>query len=72
MVIPKPAFAIGQWVRVILNTRNRTPHTARNREVIWHFKDKRYDYYLEERGKKVSNRYLEKDLEAIRMTHSFN
>jgi hypothetical protein len=61
---PEPAFQIGQRVRVILNERNRTPHEGTVRRVIWHHRDGRYNYYLEEAGKKVSKRYFEEDLEA--------
>jgi hypothetical protein len=61
---PEPAFQIKQRVRVILNERNRTPHEGTVREVVWHHKDQRYNYYLEEAGKKVSKRYFEEDLEA--------
>ncbi len=57
MAEPPAAFSIGQRVRVILNDRNRTPHSGTIREIIWHFKDQRYNYYLEENGKKISKRY---------------
>ena len=62
---PEPELAVGQAVRVILNDRNRTPHEGLIREVIWHFKDQRYNYYLSEGGKKVSKRYLIDDLQPI-------
>jgi hypothetical protein len=58
-------FSVGQKVKVVLNDRNRTPHTGSVREVTWHYKDGRYNYYLEEDGKKVSKRYLEEDLEPV-------
>jgi hypothetical protein len=61
----EPAFQIEQRVRVILNERNRTPHEGTVREIVWHHKDRRYNYYLEEAGKKVSKRYFEEDLEAV-------
>jgi hypothetical protein len=60
---PPPAYSLGQRVRVILNARNRTPREGTVREIVWHFKDRRYNYYLEEGGKKVSKRYLSEDLE---------
>jgi hypothetical protein len=66
MAKPPPAFTTGQWVQVIISDRNRTLHTGKIRAVIWHHKDKRYNYYLEERGKKVPKRYFEEDLEIIR------
>lgn len=35
------------------------------REIIWHFKDFEWNYYIESEGKKVSKRYVEKDLSLI-------
>lgn len=60
-----PAFYLGQRVRVILNERNKTPHTGTIREIIWHYKDQRFNFYLEENGRKVAKRYFEDDLEAL-------
>lgn len=60
-----PKFKVGQLVRVIVNERNTTPHTGTIREIIWHFKDKRYNYYIEASGKKISKRYFCDDLEAV-------
>lgn len=65
MDLPKPVFSVGQRVRVIVNDRNRTPHDGSVRQVVWHHKDQRYNYYLEEAGKKVSKRYLAEDLEPV-------
>lgn len=65
---PQPAFAIGQRVRVVVNERNRTPHTGAIRDFRWHHKDQRYHYYLEENGKIVSKRYSEEDLEGTPAT----
>jgi len=62
---PQPTFALGQKVRVILSERNKTVRIGTIREIIWHYKDHRYNYYLEVEGKKVSKRYLEADLEGI-------
>jgi hypothetical protein len=62
---PQPTFVVGQRVRVVLNERNRTPHTGTIREIIRHFQQARYNYYLEEGGKKVSKRYCEEDLEPL-------
>ena len=61
---PEPEFRVGQSVRVQLNERNRTPHAGTVRQVIWHHKDARYHYYLEEGGRRVSKRYLAEDLET--------
>ena len=62
---PPPRFSIGQRVSVLLNARNRTRRTGSIRQVIWHHKDGRYNYYLEENGKEVSKRYFEEDLRPI-------
>jgi len=62
---PEPEFRVGDAVRVRLNDYNRTSHCGHVREGIWHFKDQCYNYYLEENGKKVSKRYLAKDLEPV-------
>ena len=62
---PEPEFAIGQRVRVILNDRNRTPHEGTIRAAIWHHKQGRFHYYLEEGGRKVSKRYTAEDLQQI-------
>ncbi len=62
---PIPVFSVGQRVRVVLNERNRTPHQGSIRQVIWHYKGGRYNYYLEEKGKAISKRYYEDDLEPI-------
>jgi hypothetical protein len=62
---PEPVFAIGQRVRVILNERNRTPHQGTIRAAIWHHKERRFHYYLEEGGRKVSKRYAAEDLQPI-------
>jgi hypothetical protein len=62
---PAPVFAVGQRVLVVLNERNKTPHTGTIRQIIWHFDDRRYNYYLEENGKKVSKRYFDSDLQPV-------
>lgn len=62
MDLPPPEHPLGSFVRVVLNDRNRTPRRGRVREVVWHFKDGRYNYYIEENGQKVTKRYLAEDL----------
>ena len=62
---PPPEYAVGDRVRVVPSDRHTTPHTGAIREVIWHFKDGCYNYYIEENGKKVSTRYLAIDLERL-------
>lgn len=63
--LPEPEFRVGDLVRVIVNEQNRTSRTGAVREVIWHHKHERYNYYLEEHGKKVSKRYYADDLKSI-------
>jgi hypothetical protein len=63
---PAPIFIVGQRVRVRVNDRNRTPHEGLVRDIIWHHKDARYNYYLQDGDKKVSKRYLAEDLEAAK------
>lgn len=63
--LPKPEFQIGDSVKVIVSDRNQTPHTGTIRDVIWHHKDQRYNFYLIECGKKVSKRYLAEDLCSV-------
>ena len=60
--LPEPEYQIGDPVTVILNERNKTPRTGVVRSVIWHYKDSRYNYYLQVGGKKVSKRYFAEDL----------
>jgi hypothetical protein len=65
METPAPAFRLRQKVRVRLNQRNRTPHEGTIRAIVWHHKDRRYNYYLQEGSRKVSKRYFEEDLDAV-------
>lgn len=62
---PPPVFLVGQRVRVILKERNRTARIGIVQRVIWHFKDRRYNYYVAVNGKKVSKRYFDEDLEQV-------
>jgi hypothetical protein len=62
---PPPAFSVGQRVRVIISDRNQTARTGTIRQVIWHFKDRRYNYYLDVSGKRISKRYDEEDFEPV-------
>jgi hypothetical protein len=56
--LPKPESAVGDRVAVRVGGRNSTPHVGEVRDVIWHYKDQRYNYYLTEKGKKISKRYF--------------
>jgi len=62
---PEPEFATGQRVRVVLNDRNRTPHEGTIRAAVWHQKQGRFHYYLQEGGRKVSKRYAAEDLQPV-------
>src|SRR5262245_10858723 len=56
-------YQTGQSVRVVPGVRNNTPRRGTIRLVIWHHKDRCYDYYIRVCGKKVSKRYRTADLE---------
>ena len=62
---PEPEFAVGQRVRVVLNDRNRTPHEGTIRAAVWHHKQGRFHYFLQEGGRKVSKRYAAEDLQPV-------
>jgi hypothetical protein len=62
---PPVEFKVGDRVRVAPSDRHQTPRTGTIRQVIWHSRDARYNYYIEENGKKVSTRYLADDLELV-------
>ncbi len=62
---PPPEFKVGDRVRVVPSGRHSTPHRGEIRQVIWHFRNARYNDYIEENGKKVSTRYLAADLELV-------
>lgn len=60
-----PELKIGQKVRVILSARNHTPREGSIIDRIWHHKDRRWNYYMEENGRRVSKRYFIDDLKAL-------
>ncbi len=62
---PPAAFSMGQRVRVVVSDRNRTAREGTIRDVVWHFQAERYNYYLEEAGRKAPERYFAEDLERI-------
>ncbi|MEO1529201.1 MAG: hypothetical protein AAFX06_27590 [Planctomycetota bacterium] len=59
---PDPEYQIDDRVSVIVNDRNKTARTGTIQGVVWHFKDSRYNYYLEVEGRSISKRYLAIDL----------
>ncbi len=62
--LPEPEFKPGQPVDVVLNESNHTARAGTIARVIWHHKDNCYNYYLEADGKKISKRYLARDLRS--------
>jgi hypothetical protein len=67
---PEPEFGLGQRVRVVVNDCNRTPHEGTIRAAVWHHKERRFHYYLQEAGRKVSKRYAAEDLQPVGMRMS--
>jgi hypothetical protein len=63
--LPQPEFALGDYDEVSINDCNRTPRRGFVRDIIWHYKDQRYNYYLMDDGKGVSKRYFAEDLTRI-------
>jgi len=63
--LPTPEFAVGDRVAVRVGERNRTCHVGEVHQVVWHFKDARYNYYLSADGKKISKRSFAEDLERV-------
>lgn len=62
--LPKPPFAIGSRVSVVLSARN---HTARRGEVVrclWHGKLDQWMFFLAVANRRVSKRYFAEDLRA--------
>ncbi len=53
---------MGDFVEVVPSTRHQTPWRGTVRAVVWHFKDRRWNYYLVSEGRAVSTRYLTEDL----------
>jgi hypothetical protein len=59
---PQPVYQVGQPVRVVPGERNHTARRGTIREIIWHYKNQRFYYFIEETGKRVSKRYQADDL----------
>jgi hypothetical protein len=50
------------------SVRALPPNTERQgivRELIWHFKNSEWNYYIESDGKRISKRYVETDLKLL-------
>lgn len=61
-----PLFRKGDVVEVIVNAKNITYHMGLISEIIYHFKEKEWMYYITENNKKVSKRYGSQDLRLIK------
>lgn len=59
-----PAFVYGDFVSPV----NHSDIIGKIETIIWHFKNKKYIYYISVNGKKKSTRYYAEDLIP---THSF-
>lgn len=53
-----PELQIGQTVQVILSSRNHSSREGSIIDRIWHHKDRRWNYFMEENGKALSKRYF--------------
>lgn len=53
---------MGDPVEVVPSARHQTLWRGEVRAVVWHFKDRRWNYYLVSEGRAVSTRYLTEDL----------
>ena len=57
-----PKAVVFDRIRVL---EPNTPREGVVRQLIWHFKDANWNYYIEAEGKKVSKRYLDSDIERL-------
>ena len=57
-----PSFVYGDFVSPV----NRPDIIGKIETLIWHFKDKDYNYYISVNEKKKSKRYFAEDLMIIR------
>jgi hypothetical protein len=62
---PKSMFSMGQRVQVRLKNRRSQSREITIRDILWHFQDEHYNYYLEENGRKDLKSYSEEDLESV-------
>ena len=53
---------MGDLVEVVPSARHQTLRQGSVRAVVWHFKDRRWNFYLTSEGRSVSTRYLAEDL----------
>ena len=58
-----PEFQLGQTVRVVPQVNGHSEKIGVVRDIIWHHKDARYNFYLNVGGKKISTRYIADELE---------
>jgi hypothetical protein len=57
---------IGDTVEVLSRDGKNTPRRGTIRAMIWHVKNGRIDYYLQEGSHKLSKRYQADDLRLIK------
>lgn len=62
-----PAFRLGSNVEVVVNAKNITSLKGSIYKVIWHNKNREWNYYIFENGKRISKRYLEEDLILVEL-----
>ncbi|WP_439680411.1 hypothetical protein [Embleya sp. MST-111070] len=61
--IPEPAYHEGDRVRVVVDDRNRTPHSGSIRYKLWHYRDRTWYFLLRtDTGARISKRYAAGDL----------
>ncbi|MBX7229768.1 MAG: hypothetical protein K1X48_09205 [Burkholderiaceae bacterium] len=61
--LPVPEFQLGQTVRVVPHVNGHTEKIGVIRDIIWHYKDARYYFYIKVGKQKISTRYIANELE---------
>jgi hypothetical protein len=61
--VPRPSFLPGDYVRAVLNARNKTPVVARVCSIGWHANRSEFIYYLEGNHTRRRKMYFSEDLE---------
>lgn len=57
-IADSPKYTYGAYVYPV----NHPDRKGKIRDIIWHFKNRTFNYYIEVNNKKVSKRYYEADL----------
>ncbi|MBR2175371.1 MAG: hypothetical protein IJ861_00295 [Clostridia bacterium] len=58
VIADSPKYTYGAYVCPV----NHPDRKGKIRDIIWHFKNRTFNYYIEVNNKKVSKRYYEEDL----------